>query len=165
MSDELSFEIDYSNLSEDLLKQLCEQNGLETSGDKADLLARLKDVDEASANKVEEKICVNCPSCSKTLMYPPEYTEDLKCPKCSFVFDPNVSLLEGKHGLQVVKLQSGNGRQTSVSIISALYCSLILIGPMFLELDGGCLLFSLCLFSILPFIGFAASLGGEGAVL
>ena len=90
MSDELSFEIDYSNLSEDLLKQLCEQNGLETSGDKA-----------------EEKICVNCPSCSKTLMYPPEYTEDLKCPKCSFVFDPNVSLLEGKHGLQVVKLQSG----------------------------------------------------------
>jgi len=50
---------------------LCEQNGLKNSGNKADLLARLNGMDDVSVEISKEKIRIDCPSCSKTLMYHP----------------------------------------------------------------------------------------------
>ena len=55
MSEELGFKVDYSKLTKEQLKQLCEQNGLKNSGNKADLLARLNGMDDVSVEISKEK--------------------------------------------------------------------------------------------------------------
>ncbi|MGB2037246.1 MAG: SAP domain-containing protein [Candidatus Poseidoniaceae archaeon] len=55
MSEDLSFKVDYSKLTKEQLKQLCEQNGLKKSGNKTDLLERLNQLTEPSAPKIEKK--------------------------------------------------------------------------------------------------------------
>ncbi len=165
MSEELGFRVDYSKLTKEQLKQLCEQNGLKKSGNKEDLLERLNQLADSPAPEVAKRTRVTCPSCSKALMYPTGYTEELKCPECSNVFDPRVSTFVAKHGAQI-KLQGTGNREQFLFSILILYLTLLALGfsGLGLPLGEDCFLFLLCLFNFLPFIGLIVSIGeGEGS--
>ena len=101
MSKELDFQVDYSKLTKEQLKQLCEQNGLKKSGNKSDLLERLNQLPDSPPQKVEERIRVKCPSCSQSLFVPSGHNEELKCPACSDIFDPRVSSFVKTHGVKI----------------------------------------------------------------
>gem|GEM_PF-2283755 len=163
MSEDLGFKVDYSNLTKEQLKQLCEQKGLKKSGNKADILARLNEIDVVPIEKVQEKIRVECPSCSQSLFVPSGHGEELKCPACSIIFDPRVSKFVSKHGVQI-KLQNTGDRKKFVFSVFILYCALFVFGwsGSFYRMNEDCLLCLLCLFTLLPFIGLAASLGEKG---
>ena len=161
MSDEWVIEVDYSNLSKGQLKELCDQNELNTSGNKEDLLQRLNEMITPSVQEAQEKIRVNCPSCSKSLMFPPDHPAELRCPACSNVFDPRVSSFVSKHGVEI-KLQGTGDRQRFVFTVFILYWALLVLGwsgslDAFRWIED-CLLCLLCLFTFLPFIGLASSL-------
>jgi len=166
MSDEWVIEVDYSNLSKEQLKELCAQNELITSGNKEDLLRRLNEINTPSVQKTQEQIRVNCPSCSKTLMFPSDHPAELRCPACSNVFDPRVSSFVSNHGVEI-KLQSGGDRQKFVFTVFTLYCSLFVFGWSGIWDGWGwnedCLLCLTCLFVFLPFIGLTSSLGEKEA--
>lgn len=167
MSDEWVIEVDYSNLSKEQLKELCSQNELNTSGNKEDLLQRLNEMNAPSVQKTQEQIRVNCPSCSKTLMFPSDHPAELKCPACSNVFDPRASSFVSNHGVEI-KLQGGGDRQKFVFTVFALYCSLFVfawsgIWDWGAGWNEDCLLCLLCLFTFLPFIGLSSSLGEKEA--
>ena len=53
MSDEWVIEVDYSNLSKEQLKELCDQNELNTSGNKEDLLQRLNEMITPSVQETQ----------------------------------------------------------------------------------------------------------------
>jgi hypothetical protein len=161
MSDEWVIEVDYSNLSKGQLKELCDQNELNTSGNKEDLLQRLNEMITPSVQETQEKIRVSCPSCSKTLMFPSDHPAELRCPACSNVFDPRVSSFVSKHGVEI-KLQGTGDRQRFVFTVFILYWALLVLGwsgslDAFRWIED-CLLCLLCLFTFLPFIGLASSL-------
>lgn len=167
MSEELGFKVDYSKLTKEQLKQLCEQNGLKNSGNKADLLARLNGMDDVSVEISKEKIRIDCPSCSKTLMYHPEHDMNLKCPSCSNVFDPRGPSVVTPHGVKI-NVQGDSERQLFVSVVAGLYFSSFLIGGFLLEKawdvgNEGCLCCMLGIFWSLPFVGFSAALGDRGS--
>ena len=166
MSDEWVIEVDYSNLSKEQLKELCAQNELITSGNKEDLLRRLNEINTPSVQKTQEQIRVNCPSCSKTLMFPSDHPAELRCPACSNVFDPRVSSFVSNHGVEI-KLQGGGDRQKFVFTVFTLYCSLFVFGWSGIWDGWGwnedCLLCLTCLFVFLPFIGLTSSLGEKEA--
>jgi len=154
MSDEWVIEVDYSNLSKEQLKELCDQNELNTSGNKEDLLQRLNEMITPSVQETQEKIRVNCPSCSKTLMFPSDHPAELRCPACSNVFNP-------RHGVGI-RLQGTGDRQKFVFTVFTLYWALLVLGwsgglDAFRWIED-CLLCLLCLFTFLPFIGLASSL-------
>ena len=115
MSDKWVIEVDYSNLSKGQLKELCDQNELNTSGNKEDLLQRLNEMITPSVQETQEKIRVSCPSCSKTLMFPSDHPAELRCPACSNVFDPRVSSFVSKHGVEI-KLQGTGDRRDLCSL-------------------------------------------------
>ena len=166
MSKELDFQVDYSKLTKEQLKQLCEQNGLKKSGNKSDLLERLNQLPDSPPPKVEERIRVKCPSCSQSLFVPSGHNEKLKCPTCSDIFDPRVSSFVKTHGVKI-NVQSDSEKRVFVSLIAGLYFSSFLFGEFLLDLawgagDQGCFCCMLGLFWSLPFIGFSAALGDQG---
>ena len=166
MSKELDFQVDYSKLTKEQLKQLCEQNGLKKSGNKSDLLERLNQLPDSPPPKVEERIRVKCPSCSQSLFVPSGHNEELKCPTCSDIFDPRVSSFVKTHGVKI-NVQSDSEKRVFVSLIAGLYFSSFLFGEFLLDLawgagDQGCFCCMLGLFWSLPFIGFSAALGDQG---
>ena len=168
MSEELGFTVDYSKLTKEQLKQLCKQNGLKTSGNKADLIARLNEKDDAPVEKVQEKIRVKCPSCSQSLFVPSGHNEKLKCPTCSDIFDPRVSSFVKTHGMKINVQSDSEKKGLLLSIIAGLYFSSLLFGKFLLEVaygtgDGGCFCCMLGLFWSLPLIGFSAALGDQGS--
>ena len=168
MSEELGFTFDYSKLTKEQLKQLCKQNGLKTSGNKADLIARLNEKDDAPVEKVQEKIRVKCPSCSQSLFVPSGHNEKLKCPTCSDIFDPRVSSFVKTHGMKINVQSDSEKKGLLLSIIAGLYFSSLLFGKFLLEVaygtgDGGCFCCMLGLFWSLPLIGFSAALGDQGS--
>ena len=166
MSDEWLIEVDYSNLSKEQLKELCDQNELNTSGNKEDLLQRLNEMNTPSVQQTQEQVRVNCPSCSKTLMFPSDHPAELRCPACSNVFDPRVSSFVSKHGTEI-KLQGAGDRQRFVFAVFTLYCLLFVFGWSGIWDGPGwnedCLLCFFCLFTFLPFIGLTSSLGEKEA--
>jgi len=166
MSEELGFTVDYSKLAKEQLRQLCEQNGLSESGNKADLLERLNQLTDSPTPKVEEKIRVKCPSCSQSLFVPSGHAEELKCPSCSVMFDPRVSSFVRTHGVKI-NVQSDSERQLFVSVVAGLYFSSFIIGEFLLDIawevgNEGCLCCMLGIFWSLPFVGFSAAFGDRG---
>ena len=167
MSEELGFTVDYSKLTKEQLRQLCEQNGLGKSGNKADLLERLNQLTDSPTPKVEEKIRVKCPSCSQSLFVPSGHAEELKCPSCSVMFDPRVSSFVRTHGVKI-NVQDDSERQLFVSVVAGLYFSSFLIGGFLLEIawdvgNEGCFCCMLGIFWSLPFVGFSAAYGDSGS--
>ena len=167
MSEELGFTVDYSKLTKEQLRQLCEQNGLGKSGNKADLLERLNQLTDSPTPKVEEKIRVKCPSCSQSLFVPSGHAEELKCPSCSVMFDPRVSSFVRTHGVKI-NVQDDSERQLFVSVVAGLYFSSFLIGGFLLEIawdvgNEGCFCCMLGIFWSLPFVGFSAVYGDSGS--
>ena len=149
MSEELGFTVDYSKLTQEQLKQLCKQNGLKTSGNRADLLARLNEKDDDPVEKVQEKIRV-------------------KCPTCSDIFDPRVSSFVKTHGVKINVQSDSEKKGLLLSLIAGLYFSTLLFGKFLLEMaygtgDEGCFCCMLGLFWSLPIIGFSAALGDQGS--
>ena len=167
MSEELGFTVEYSKLTQAPRRQLCEQNGLGKSGNKADLLERLNQLTDSPTPKVEEKIRVKCPSCSQSLFVPSGHAEELKCPSCSVMFDPRVSSFVRTHGVKI-NVQDDSERQLFVSVVAGLYFSSFLIGGFLLEIawdvgNEGCLCCMLGIFWSLPFVGFSAAYGDSGS--
>ena len=167
MSKELDFQVDYSKLTKEQLKQLCEQNGLKKSGNKSDLLERLNQLPDSPPQKVGKKIRVKCPSCSQSLFVPSGHNEKLKCPTCSDIFDPRVSSFVKTHGVKI-NVKSDNEKKVFSGLIAGLYFSSLLFGKFLVEMawgtgDQGCFCCMLGLFWSLPFIGFSAALGDQGS--
>ena len=167
MSKELDFQVDYSKLTKEQLKQLCEQNGLKKSGNKSDLLERLNQLPDSPPQKVGKKIRVKCPSCSQSLFVPSGHNEKLKCPTCSDIFDPRVSSFVKTHGVKI-NVKSDSEKKVFSGLIAGLYFSSLLFGKFLVEVawgtgDQGCFCCMLGLFWSLPFIGFSAALGDQGS--
>ena len=167
MSEDLSFKVDYSKLTKEQLKQLCEQNGLKKNGNKTDLLERLNQLTEPSTPKIEKKVRVKCPSCSQSLFVPSGHNKELKCPSCSVIFDPRVSSFVKTHGVKI-NVQDDSERQGFVSVIAGLYFSSFFIGGFLLDLaweigDEACSCCMLGIFWSLPFVGFSAAFGDRGS--
>ena len=168
MSEELGFKVDYSKLTREQLRQLCEQNGLSKNGNKGDLLERLNQLTDSPTPKVEEKIRVKCPSCSQSLFVPSGHAEELKCPSCSVMFDPRVSSFVKTHGVKINVQSDSEKKGLLLSLIAGLYFSTLLFGKFLLEMaygtgDEGCFCCMLGLFWSLPLIGFSAALGDQGS--
>ena len=51
----MDFNVDYSKLNKEQLKQFCEQNGLKKSGNKSDLLERLNQLADSPTPKGGKK--------------------------------------------------------------------------------------------------------------
>lgn len=167
MSEELGFKVNYSKLTREQLRQLCEQNGLSKNGNKADLLERLNQLTDSPTPNVEERIRVKCPSCSQSLFVPSGHAEELKCPSCSVMFDPRVSSFVKTHGVKI-NVQDDSERQGFVSVIAGLYFSSFFIGGFLLDLaweigDEACSCCMLGIFWSLPFVGFSAAFGDRGS--
>ena len=167
MSKELDFQVDYSKLTKEQLKKLCEQNGLKKSGNKSDLLERLNQLPDSPPSKGGKKIRVKCPACSQSLFVPSGHDGDLKCPACLVIFNPRASSFVKTHGVKI-NVQSDSGKKVLVSLIAGLYFSSFLFGKFLLDLalgagDQGCFCCMLGLFWSLPFIGFSAALGDQGS--